>query len=106
MASQVSVRVEIDEKALKRAVSYAPGTQPLLSKESAKIAAKANALAAGFRTGTYHDHATGETRGNTPAHYDSNARMGSKGYVGLVYPANYSAQKENHLHNTLLKAKG
>lgn len=106
MASSVSVKVDIDEKALRHAISYAPGMLPVLSKRSATIAGKANALAAGFRTGTYHDHATGETRGNTPAHYDSNARMGSKGYVGLVYPANYSAQKENHLHNTLLKAKG
>ena len=106
MASQVSVRVEIDEKALRHAVNYAPGTQPLLSRKSAQIAANANTLAAGFRTGIFHDHETGETKGNTPARYDSSTKMGSKGYVGIVYTANYSAKKENHLHNTLLKAKG
>ena len=106
MANSVTVRVEINESNLKHAVNYAPGTKAALGKKAAQISANANSMAAGFRTGIFHDHETGETKGDTPARYESSAKMGSKGYVGIIYTANYSAKKENHLHNTLLKAKG
>lgn len=106
MANLVTVRVEINEQSLKHAVSHAAGTQRAINKEAGRISAKANALASGYRTPKWHDHKTGETKGDTPARYDSGTKMGGKGYVGIVYTANYSAQKENKLHNTLLKAKG
>lgn len=106
MASTVTVKVDINQKSLERAVNFASGTGTALNNESLKIAAKANALSAGYRTPKWHDHETGETKGDTPARYDGNSKLGRKGYVGIVFTANYAAQKENHLHNTLLKAKG
>lgn len=106
MASGVTVRVEIDEKKLEHAIFYAPKTEVMISNKVEKIAAKANALAGGYRTPKWHDHDTGETKGDTPAVYEGDTQLGRKGYIGIVYPNNYAAQKENKLHNTLLKAKG
>ena len=106
MASNVTVKVVIDEQALERAVKFAPGTATALRTNVKERKAFANALAAGYRTGIYHDFKTGEKKGDTPARYDGNVKKMGDGYLGIVYTANYAAQKENHEHNTLLKAKG
>lgn len=106
MASSVTVKVELNDRNLKRAVAFAPGTEAALRKHTDKIKSRANSMAAGYTTPKWHDHETGETKGGTKAAYDGDVILGRKGYVGIVYPANYAAQKENHQHNTLLKAKG
>lgn len=105
MANYVDVKVEIDEEALKHAVNFASGTQTLLQSEVARINGRANAIGS-YVTPKWHDHATGETKGDTPAEYAGDTQLRSKGYIGIVYTANYAAQKDNHMYNTLLKAKG
>lgn len=99
-----SFTVTINEGKLRKAVQDADGLPPLLDEAVSKIAANANAMSAGFRTGIFHDHATGETRGDTQPRYAANVEKHGSSQVGLVYTANYSAMKDNHLHNTLLKS--
>ena len=106
MANSVTVRVVLDEKKLEDAVNFAPGTQTALMTEVSQRKTKANALASGYKTPKWHDHKTGETKGGTQARYDGDVALRKKGYIGIVYTANYAAQKENHEHNTLLKVKG
>ena len=106
MASTVSVRVVIDEKSLQREVANAKGTAEALRDDVKRRREYANSLAYGYRTGRYHDRKSGETKGNTQARYGSDVKKFRDGYLGIVYTANYAAQKENHEHNTLLKAKG
>ena len=106
MANTVNVRVEIDQDKLERAVWFAEGTRDLIREDAKQRKAFANALAAGYRSGLWYDKSQGKKIGNTPAHYESSVKKTQKGYVGMVYTANYAAQKENHQHNTLLKAKG
>lgn len=105
MAS-VKCRVVIDQKALEDAAFKAAGTRAALGEATSRIASRANSLGSGFRTGTYHDHATGETRGDTQPAYSGDVRMGRKGWVGIVHPENYAAMKDTKENNTLLKAKG
>ena len=100
------VRVVIDELALQRAVAEADGVEPLLLERAGEICSNANLMSTGDRTGIWHDHATGEVKGDTEPEYDYDVMRGRKGWVGIVYTANYAAQKNNHRYNTLLKAKG
>lgn len=106
MASYATVKVVIDEAALKRAVSNGDGVQGILKQKVDSITANANALSAGMRTGIFHDHATGETRGDTEPDFEGNVERRGDGYIGIVYTANYAAQKANLDNNILLKAKG
>lgn len=101
-----TVTVKIDEAALKRAISNGEGIQGILQRETERIVDQANALSAGMRTGIYHDHTTGETRGDTEPEFAGNVEKVRDGYIGIVYTANYAAQKANHKSNILLKAKG
>ena len=101
-----NVEVVIDEKKLLKAVSEADGVQGILSEKTAGIASRANSLGAGFRTGKWHDPATGESKGMTQPVYEGDVRRGKRGYVGIVHPGNYAAMKDNYENNTLLKAKG
>lgn len=105
MAS-VSVKVVIDQKALEHAVNFSEGTARALGAKTDAITGAANGMSAGFRTGRYHRDHRSPAVGDTPASYAGNVQMESKGYVGIVYTANYAAQKDNYLNNTLLKAKG
>lgn len=105
-AAKATCTVVIDENALKRAISYGDGIESALKEAVNKIESRANAMAVGYETPIWHDHKTGETKGGTQAEYRGDVQLGKKGYVGIVYTANYAAQKENHQHNTLLKAKG
>lgn len=95
-----------DDAAIRAAINTAEGTADALEAKAAQIAARANALSSGFRTGIFHDHATGETRGNTRPEYASNVRRFGQVPVGLVYTANYAAQKDTYENNTLLKSIG
>jgi len=100
-----SVDVRIDMAKLKKAVNNAEGLVPLLERRSAEIAAKANSLSSGFRTGRYHvDHKSPPVGGTAPV-YLSNVRDMGKGPVGIVHTGNYAAMKDNHQNNTLLKAR-
>lgn len=105
MAS-VTVKVDISQDALEHAVFFAEGTKSALQSKTSAITGAANAMSAGFRTGLYHRNHQSPAVGNTPAQYAGDVAMERKGYVGIVYTANYAAQKDNYQHNTLLKAKG
>jgi hypothetical protein len=89
-----------------RAINASPGLPGALESVTTRITATANALGSGYRTPKWHDHETGETKGGTAPVYAGDVRIGKKGPIGIVHPANYSAMKDNHLHNTMLKAKG
>lgn len=122
MAS-VSMKVDISQQALERAVNFSTGTRTALARESNAIAARANGMAT-EKTGIWHEtganHTPGKTGGTWHDHGgnyktvgDQEARYGTKpviigkdGYIGIVYTANYAAIKDNHKNNTLLKAKG
>ena len=105
MAS-VTMKVDISEQALKHAVSFSEGTARALGGKTSAITGAANSMSAGFRTGLYHRNHQSPAVGDTQAQYAGDVQMKSKGYVGIVYTANYAAQKDNFKNNTLLKAKG
>lgn len=103
----MKVNVVLDKDAPEKIFAL-PQVKGALTKEAGEIANRANQLSSGFRTGIWHDHATGETRGNTKPVYgftkaQASARYGS---IAFVHPKNYSAMKDNYLHNTMLKARG
>lgn len=105
MAKRYKQTVVIDQAALKKATSYGDGVREVLSGEVQQIAQRSNAMSAGFRTGRYYDRESNELRGNTQPKYGGSVKLGNYGWVGLVHPENYAAMKDNHEHNTLLKAK-
>lgn len=83
-----------------------PKLMNLLSKTAWNIAARASANGAGFRTEKTIDYATREKKGGTPPLYKAkDAIFTGRKSIALVYTANYSAAKDNTLHNTLLKSK-
>lgn len=95
----------IDKNKLWRCICREDATYQLVRNAADARRDTANALSSGFRTGIYHDHETGEKKGNTQPRYM--AKTGRpRGIVptGIVYTANYAAQKDNMLHNTLLKS--
>lgn len=119
----VTVKVDISQQSLKHAVNFAPGTRTALARESNAIAARANGMATeksgiwhetgkphtpGKTGGEWHDHGGSyKTIGGEEAKYSTKPVIAGKdGYVGIVFAANYAAQKDNLKNNTLLKAKG
>lgn len=98
------VVVEIDEKKLYEAVQDAEDLPSVIGDITNRIIAQANAFSAGFRTGIYHDHQTGETLGDTQPDYGGNVKKVGKTIVGIVHPKNYAAIKDNYENNTLLKS--
>lgn len=106
MAKAASCSVELDLTALHQLAGNDNLVRGALDARTAQITARANALGSGFRTGHYHpDHRSPGVGGTQPS-YVGDVRMGRKGYVGIVHPANYAAMKDNYENNTLLKAKG
>lgn len=105
--ADVTVNVVVDNDAPLR-IFRTPEVKAAMNREASGIADRANQLSAGFRTGIWHDHATGETRGNTQPNYGyTKAQTSTKyGSIAFVHPKNYSAMKDNYLHNTMLKARG
>ena len=99
--------IEWDEAGLERAIGKDEGVHSKINSMTQSRISQANSLCAGFRTGIYHDHATGKTVGNTQAVYGGDVqKMGTKRWpIGIVHPVNYAAMKDNYLHNTLLKVK-
>ena len=104
--AKVTVRVDIDEAAMKRAIKDGDGVSGILQAEVEKITSRANALSAGMRTGIYHDRESGMTVGDTEPSFAGNVKKIGDSQIGIVYAANYAAQKANYENNILLKAKG
>lgn len=100
------VRVEWDFAALKRAAGTDPEVIAALTSRTNQIVTRANGMGAGFRTGRYHRDHRSPAVGGTAAVYEGNVQRVRDGQIGIVYTANYAAQKDNLENNTLLKAKG
>lgn len=99
------IEFKVDEQKLWALVCRSDGTYDLVRSAADGIAAKANALGAGYRTARYHrDHESPAVGGTKPEYGSNTGRPRGVVPVGLVYTANYAAQKDNHLHNTLLKS--
>lgn len=105
--ARASVRFDIDANALYDAIQHAENLPEVIDGKASQIADKANAMSSGYRTEEITDPKTKRKRGGTkPSYRTKPARIFGRSMVGLVYTANYSAQKENHEHNTLAKAMG
>ncbi len=98
------VRIVLDEQKVYDAIQDAEGTPDMLSALSQRFAARANAMSAGYRTGRFYDRTEHRLKGNTQPSFAWNVQKRGRTQVGLVYTANYAAQKHNHEHNTLLKS--
>ena len=105
MAKRYKLTIKIDEAALERAALRGEGMQEVLGRKVAHIAGVANAMSSGFRTGLYYRNHESPPVGNTQPKYGGDVKLGDYGWIGLVHPENYAAMKDNHEHNTLLKAK-
>ena len=111
--------VYIDDRKLKTVINDAPGTPEALKKICSGIEQRANAMAAGYRSGVWHETGSTKkpgngqwrdrgkqypTKGDTQARYSSNVKKMGRSQVGIVFTANYAAAQENRKHNTLLKS--
>ena len=82
-----------------------PQVKGKVSQLAGAYADRCNELGAGFRTGYWHDPQTHEKKGGTQPHYVADkATETESGCVAIVHPKNYAAMKDNHEHNTMLKA--
>ena len=99
-----SFTIVLDDEAVYQAIQDGEGTPKALGEIVGRIAENANALSAGYRTGRFYDRKAEKLKGNTQPHYASNVERHGRSQVGLVWTANYAAQKDNCEHNTLLKA--
>lgn len=101
------MHININKEKLWRLVCKSDGTYQLVRGATDKIANSANAMSSGFRTQKYHrDHKSPAVGGTQPKYTANTGRPKGIVPVGIVYTGNYAAQKDNKLHNTLLKAKG
>lgn len=98
------VEIVIDGAKVKQAIANAETLDDKLLIAVNEIAAKANALGAGYRTGKYHPNHKSPGVGGTQPKYAGDVQRFRGGPVGIVHPKNYAAMKDNHLHNTMLKA--
>lgn len=98
------VQIRIDPNKLRSLAFASEVTRQLVDEETRKVASNANSMGAAYRTGFYHvDHKSPAVGGTQPVYKADTQRRG-KTYVGIVATGNYAAMKDNHLHNTLLKA--
>lgn len=98
--------VEIDDRKLHDAIQNADGLKGVLQGYVDSAKGSANSMSSGFRTERTVNFETGEHVGGTQPVYDGNVKKKGRTMVGLVYTANYAAQKDNMLNNTLLKSLG
>ena len=89
-----------NKQALGRAIGTAPETLAAITEATDRILASCQYQSADFRTKKY------KGKGDTPAQYASDVHSYRNAHVGIVYTANYAAQKDNMENNTLLKAVG
>ena len=106
MAS-IKVHVVLDPDA-PEILGHLPQVKAAVTKEAQAIAARANSMGASFRTEEWENPETHEQLGGKAPKYAALKARDSAyvGCVALVVEKNYAAIKDNHLHNTLLKAKG
>ena len=104
MADKIEYRWNM--QALGHVIGTAPETLQAIREATARIEQTADSLGGGYMTGRYYDRAEGVLKGRTPAEYRSEVKSYSHAHHGIVYAANYAAEKDNLLHNTLLKAVG
>lgn len=82
-----------------------PQVKGKVSELAGGIADRANSYGASFRTGYFYDKKKGKRVGGTqPKYSHEKAIETDDGCVSIVHPSNYAAMKDNHLHNTMLKA--
>lgn len=93
-----------NESELKKAIAQA--AEPAVKEHTERICQSAQAMSSGFRTGLYHRDHKSPAVGNTAPKYEANIENHGGVPVGIVYTGNYSAMKDNHENNTLLKARG
>ena len=93
-----SVNVKLRKGSVADIFKY-PQVKGELTELSYEVAARANALGAGFRTGYYNGRG-----GTQPRYVGERARETRKGSVAIVHPKNYAAMKADYLHNTMLKS--
>ena len=101
----VEFRVVLDDEKVYEAIQDGEGTVPALEEIVNSIKGRANAMSAGYRTKKSKTKGV-HVGGKQPWYGYSKAQSGKKGAIALVFPKNYAAMKDNHLNNTLLKAKG
>ena len=99
-----SIRGVIDMDAVRKAIAEGEGTSGAIKRAVDEIARRANSMSSGYRTGFYHRKHMSPAVGGTQPKYKGNVKKRGKWPVGIVYTANYAAQKENMEHNTLLKS--
>lgn len=100
-----NVHFTIDRDKLWRLVCRQDATYQVIRSTTDAVASRANAMSAGFRTGKYHpDHKSPGVGGTQPVYRSNTQRPKGIVPVGMAYTGNYAAQKDNHLHNTLLKS--
>ena len=102
MGSKVDFKINEDK--LWRMICRSNATYQVIRSTGDAVAARANAIGSGYRTQKYYkDHKAPPVGGTQPV-YSSKIRRNPTVPTSLVYTANYAAQKDNMLHNTLLKA--
>lgn len=101
---KATITVKIDDEKLYEAVQNADGLPDTLEEAVQSVISNANASSAGYRTGIFHDHMTGEKRGDTQPVYGGDVARKGRSMVGIVHPMNYAAHKDNYENNTMLKA--
>lgn len=99
-----SLEIQIDETKLFEAIQDGENLPQIIGEYAKRIESNANQMSSGFRTGIFHDHATGQTLGNTQPQYASDVAKKGRSIVGIVHVKNYAAMKDNYENNTLLKA--
>ena len=98
------VRIVLDEQKVYEAIQNAHGTPDMLSALSQRICAKANVASATYRTAKFYNRDEHQLKGGKRPVFKWNVQKRGRTQVGLVYTANYAAQKINHEQNTLLKS--
>lgn len=99
------VEFHIDKEKLWRLICKQDAIYQVIRSTTDAVADRANNLSAGFHTKKYHpDHKSPGVGGTQPVYRSNTQRPKGIVPVGLAYTGNYAAQKDNHLHNTLLKA--
>lgn len=99
------VEFSIDREKLWRLICKQDATYQVIRSTADGVAGNANAMSTGYRTKKYHrDHKSPGVGGTQPKYQSNTQRPKGVVPVGIVYTANYAAQKDNHEHNTLLKS--
>jgi len=98
----VKFTLHLDNKAVDEAIQEGDGTALALQEIVERVKGNANAMSADFRT--KKSKTKGVPVGNKQPIFGGDVEEFGGRQVGIIYTANYAAQKHNHEHNTLLKS--